>query len=97
MKVVSSFIKGPADTGSGVNVSETMHGRIPLLDSPMILLQAIVEVCVRPMLHVFAQGFTPRSWIGGMAMRYHSFRRMANNGESLLEKPLSGPHVPFLT
>jgi hypothetical protein len=52
MERVASFVKGTTETGSRVNVSETMHGVRALLDSSMVLLQAIIEVCVGSMEHL---------------------------------------------
>ena len=54
-----------------------MHGIIPLLDSPMVLLQAIVEIFAGSMEHLIAQRFAYRSWIGGMSVCCHPFGCMA--------------------
>jgi hypothetical protein len=47
----------------------------------MILLQAIIEGFVGPMEHLVAQHFTHCSWVGGVTVRRHLFRRMADNGQ----------------
>ena len=65
-----------------------MHGIIPLLDPSMVLLQAIIEVFIGPMEHLVAQHFTHGSWVGGVTVRRHLFRRMDDNGQSLLEELL---------
>src|SRR6266568_7499245 len=45
------------------------------------------------MLYLVAERFTHCSWIRGMTVRGHLFRRMANNSESLLEKLLGCLHI----
>ncbi len=65
MEIIAQFVKGATETGSRVNVSETMHGVIALLDSSMVLLQAIIEVFVRSMEHL-------------MLSDNHSCRRIAS-------------------
>jgi hypothetical protein len=77
-------------------VSQTMHGILLLLDPSMVLLQAIIEGCVRWMLHMVAQGFTHCPWVAGMTIRCHPFGCMTDNSECLLEKALSGFHISLL-
>src|SRR5450631_4066232 len=73
-----------------------MHGIIPLLDSSMVLLQPIIQVRVCSVLDIAAYRLTYCSRIGCMAVRRDPFWCMANNGESLLEKLLSGLHIALL-
>jgi hypothetical protein len=60
-----------------------MHGILPLLDSPMVLLQRIVEVFVGSMEYLITQRFTNSSWIGGMSVHYHPLRSMTYKSKSL--------------
>jgi hypothetical protein len=62
----------------------------------MILLQAIIEVFTRSMVHMVAQGFTHRSWVGDMAIGRHAFWGMANNPKCLFKKLLGCLHIPSL-
>src|ERR1700733_4617232 len=73
-----------------------MHGIIPLLDSPMVLLQTIIGIFIGSMEHLVAQCFTHCSWVGGVPVRCYLLRGMANDGERLLEKLLSSLHIAFL-
>ena len=77
-------------------VSKTMQRIRALLHPSMVLLSAIIEVCIRPMLHIFAQYFPYCSWIGGMPIRCDPFRSVTDNRERLSEKPLGCFPIPFL-
>src|SRR5258708_13628551 len=83
--------------GNGVNVSKTMHGIRALLDPSMILLQTLVEVFARPMLHVIAQDahelLVERRY--GHPFITHSGAWPAQRAPAQI-KPLSGLHIPFL-
>ena len=63
----------------------------------MVLLQAIVEIVIRPMQHVIAQGLTDRTGIGIMPIGRHPFWGVADDVDSLLEKALGRLHVSLLT
>ena len=73
-----------------------MHGVIPLLDSPMVLLQALIQILARSMKHTVAQRFAYCSWIGSVPICCYPFRSKSNNGQGLLEKSLGGFHIAFL-
>jgi hypothetical protein len=78
-------------------VPASAHGIIPLFDATVILLSSIIEVCIRPMLHIFVQHFPYCSWIGGMPIRCDPFRSVTNDSKSLLEEALGRIHIPLFT
>ena len=63
----------------------------------MILLQSIVEIAIGPVEHVTAQGLADRTRVGIMPIRRHSFWRVTDDIDSLLEKALGCLHVSLLT
>ena len=73
-----------------------MHGRIPLLDPSMVLLQTMIEGCVGLMVDDAAQSFSHRSWRGSMSVRCHLFCSRATHCESLFENLLGRLHIAFL-
>jgi hypothetical protein len=62
----------------------------------MVLFQAIIEVFIGSMLYMATHCLAYGSWIGGMPIRRHRVRSMANDGDSLSEKSLGRLHVPRL-
>ena len=62
----------------------------------MVLLQAIVEIVIRPMQHVIAQGLTDRTGIGIMPIGRHPLWGVADDVDSLLEKALGCLHISLL-
>ena len=65
-EVVAQFVKSRTEAGSRREVPEAIHGIIPLLDSPMVLFQAIIEIFVGSMKHTIAKRFAYCPWIGGV-------------------------------
>ena len=96
-QVVPPFVKSRTETGSRRDVPEAMHGGIAVLDSPMVLCQAMSEIGVASMKHTIAQRFAYGPWIGGVPICRDLFRHMANHGKRLREKCLGCLHVSLLT
>ena len=67
-----------------------------LFDSSVVLLQSIVEIFARSMMHIAAHYLTNCSWIGTVPIGCHLIRHMPNDRHCLLEKSLSRLHVPLL-
>jgi hypothetical protein len=96
-EIIAQFVEGRTEAGRRFNGSKTTHRIIALFDTTMILLSPIIEIFIGPMLDVAAQDLAYRPWIGAMPICCDRLWRMTNHRNSLLEKPLSSLHVPFLT
>src|SRR5258708_15224972 len=70
------------------NCSKATHRIVPLFDTTVILLQAIIEVFCRSILYIAAHCLAYRSWIGRMPIRCHLLWSMAYHSNGLLEKSL---------
>jgi hypothetical protein len=67
-----------------------MHGVIALLDSPMVLLQAVIEVFVRSMEHLIPQRFTHSAGVGGVLSELRPRpEKLASSGERPFQKERS--------
>ena len=63
----------------------------------MVLLQAIVEIVIRPMQHVIAQGLTDRTGIGIMPIGRHPLWHTTGDGPRGAEERLGRRLVALLT
>src|SRR5258706_5084028 len=71
-----------------------MHRIVPLFDPTMILFYLIVEVFICSMVYLTTSCLTSCSGRGGMPIRRHVFRIMADDADRLPEKTLCCLHIP---
>jgi hypothetical protein len=64
----SDLIKDAAEIRSGAEGFEPACGPVVLLDAPMILLEMIIQVAVRPMRYPIPKDVPNGAWIGIMAI-----------------------------
>jgi hypothetical protein len=55
-EVVSEFVERSAETVRESDVSEPPHRVVALLDAPVVLFQAVVEIATVPVDHLGAEG-----------------------------------------
>jgi hypothetical protein len=55
-EVVSEFVERSTETPCRSDVSESSHGVVALLDAPVVLFEAVVEIATVPVHHLGAEG-----------------------------------------
>jgi hypothetical protein len=92
-KIVSLFVKRPAEAVCGIEVPESSHWIIPLFDASVILLQPIVQVAARPVYNFAPQYPMDGTRVSNMTIGSHTLRSMAHYFFGLFEEPLRCNHV----
>src|SRR5450631_2629298 len=95
-EIIAQFVEGTTKACRSFNGSKAAHRIGALFDSTVVLLQSIVEIFARSMVHIAAHYLTNCSWIGTVPIGCHLIRHMPNYRHCLLEKSLSRLHVPLL-
>jgi hypothetical protein len=74
--------------------SQPARRAIPLFNAPMILLQRVVEVAIRPVGHPLPKDVADGAWVGGMAiggdaLRCHPGHRLCRAEEGLSRRKVA--------
>jgi hypothetical protein len=95
-EIIAQFIEGPTETCRPLNCAKAAHWVISLFDSTVVLLQPIVEVFARSMVHIAAHCLTNGSRIGTVPVGRDRRGGMPHDSYCLFEKSLSRFHIPLL-
>ena len=87
----------PAKASGGLDTLKSFHGARPLFASSMVLLQMIIQVVVRAMLHGSPQLGFDRAGIGIVSIAGDSRRDTAGDGACGLEERFRRCFVALLT
>ncbi len=67
-EVLALLVKGSAEAGGGVDVPKPAHGVIALFDTPMVLLEPIIEIGTATVGNVLTQCLADGTRIGVVAV-----------------------------
>jgi hypothetical protein len=93
----SDLIKDAAEIRSGAEGFEPACGPVALLDAPMILLEVIIQVAVRPMRHPISKDVPNGAWIGIMAIGGDAVWDHAGHRPGGAEERLGRCEIPGVT
>jgi hypothetical protein len=93
----ADFVKGEAKACRGMAVFEPTHRATSLLDSPMVLLQMVVQIAVGPVQHPVPEDVPNGQRIGIMTIRRDPVRHHPSRQPCRPKEGLGRCKVPGIT